>query len=187
MWSRVSVMGVVLVMRTAAADPETPQLTHSEADRENEVRLREDQRKLDDRRAEETRKTRQVKREAALRKLDEDEWDAHRDADEHGRHVGIALTVVGGVLGGVAVAGAILGVRGNHDIEQGTLASQQDVVDTVTYGKIYNDVAIGAAIAGGLFVLGGTAKILLNLDQGDYQVAPLVTAGGGGISFGGAF
>lgn len=184
---RVVVLAVMVLVRVAAAGPETPQLTHSETDRENEVRLHVDQQKLDDLRRAQVRKRREDERGEARAKIEADDWERLRDISDGKRSAGIALIITGVALGGVAIAAGVLGKDGNDEIKRGELGSVRDIHDTLDRGKIYNDIGISAAIAGSLFVAGGITKILLNLDPGDFQVAPTASPTGAGVAFSGRF
>jgi hypothetical protein len=186
MRARAVVLGL-LVARLAGADPETPQLTHSEIDRENQIRLRADQQKLEDVRMELVRARREKERAAELRHLDEDEWNRKRDVADHGRSVGVGLGVTAGVFGVLAGVAAYLGTDVNNSIKSGGYATPRDINDAIDRGKIYNYVGIGTGIAAGVFALAATAKILFNLDPGDYEVSPAVGAQSAGLSITGRF
>jgi hypothetical protein len=178
---------MIAAVRVASADPETPQLTHSEIDRENQLRLRADQQKLEDEHAEMVRVRHEKERAAALAKLAEDEWNHKREVADHGRGVGIGLGVTAGLLGVLAGTAAYLGTDTNNSIKNGGYATPSDINNAVDRGKIYNYVGLGAGIAGGAFALGAIAKILLNLDPGDYEVAPAVSGQSAGVSLSGRF
>jgi hypothetical protein len=184
---RAAVLALMVTARVSAAGPETPQLTHSETDRENEVRLRVDQQKLDDLRRARVHKQREDERNVARAKIEADDWERLRDISDGKRSAGVALVITGVALGGVAIAAGVLGKDGNNAIKHGELGSVSDINDTLERGKIYNDVGIGATIAGSLFIAGGIAKILLNLDPGEFQIAPTASQTGAGVAFSGSF
>ncbi|MFT3700539.1 MAG: hypothetical protein QM831_45770 [Kofleriaceae bacterium] len=183
----VVVVSSLLVARAVVASPDTPLLTHSESDRENEVRIRANQQQLDTKRDDAERAKRESDRELEINKLAGEQWEKKRDNADHARAVGIGITVTGGLLGVAAVVMGVLGKQTNDSIKNGTLMSPAEIKATADRGQIYNYVAYGAIGLGSAFVIGGVLKIVFNLDPGEYHVEAMPAASGGGVSFGGRF
>lgn len=137
----------------------------------------EQQRKLEEQHQQEIAE--QQRREAeAQRRRDEAARLEQQRRKQHDDQVALAaskrrtawgLIIAGGVLEATAATFAGLGSLQNDSIRSGGLASSSDIEDAAAVGQTYNAVAYGTLALGGVALVWGGVKLLINPDPPPYS------------------
>ena len=122
------------------------------------------------RKADADRVAAEIARREAIVRGERDQWDNRRNKRTKRRKQGYRIAGIGIGCASVAAVFAALGANTNSAIEGGGFASAADISSKVTQGKVFNDLALGFGIAGGVGVAVGTTLVVLHWDIGSFKI-----------------
>jgi hypothetical protein len=182
-WLIVCLVGASTVAR---AEPDTTQMIPDQSRRELRDRLEEDRARVEQEHEVFVERGKDKSRDRELAGLEQSAYESYREHRQHRRHVGYTVIGIGAAFAAGAGVLGYLGQQQNNDIEHG-LASAGDIADASSTGRIYNVAAWSALGVGGALALIGASTVLLNLDPGEWSIAPTASSDEKGLVLMGRF